>query len=1165
MFCFSLMLTFSLHAQSKFTVVAEGQPLIYAMKMLAAQCDYNFVYNNDIIDTSKKIDVDIASDRITEVLDAIFKPCGISYTIVGKQIALSVPVPSAEQGNTSSGTRKISGTVSDATGDALAAADIYLKGTNKGVFADMNGRYSIEVPDDEGTELVFSFIGMREQAVRIGKKSVIDVVLEEEAHTLERIVVTGYQTISRERSAGAFANVSGAEVRDQATVHGSLLRSLEGSATGLSITQTGDGVRYLIRGVSSINSKTEPLYIVDGVSMTKAQMDRMVNPNDVESINFLKDATAASIWGAQAANGVIVVTTRTGSAGKKLSISYNAGFTFKGKPDYKYQDMMTSREFIDAAISAFDPQTYKWTDINKSTYGLSRGDYRVVLPHEVPMYQYYNGEITLAQRDEILNDLASKDGRKEYEKYFMSNAFLHNQSLSFSGGNDKSTFYASLEYQRDKGSYRDYNDDYRFFFRDVLNVAKWLNLDLSISAYHSKSRSYTAPKLSDIPYLTYFDDDGNELSLSNYIMTDEYRTGIEEMTGISLEYKPVSDFRKNYTVNKSTGINANAGLRINFTDFLSYEGRFQYSVTNGNGENFIPADSYIVRVERAQATNTSGEAFLPSSGGHYYTSFNRQTSYTVRNQLNLDLDIGKANTHRIAALAGFEFSDRLDSGHNSFLRGYDYQTMQHILYDDYKLHTEGVKNPALPAFATATVNIFDQNGYTQTETDYRFVSMYANAAYTLMDKYSLNASIRVDQSNLFGSDPSVQFKPIWSAGAIWNMAKEDFLSSRSWVNRLNLRVSFGYAGNSPNPGEGGPYDILASTSDPSYSDFGLGYQIITPANDKLSWEKTRTVNVGADFAFLGNRLDGSIDLYDKRTTNLLAQIPVDPTTGFTRVLSNLGTMTNRGVELALSSVNIDRRMFRWTTDFNFTFNANKLVEMYIEQPQSPYILATQNYWAGYPYGTVFAYNWAGLDPKDGMPRAYDSKGEAVRSITAIDSTDAVKYMGTTVPPFYGSLSNDFQIGDFSIGIMFIYNLGHVMRNDVNDKFSYRFCENLHHDFSLRWKAPGDEAKTNVPAYYSLKNSEINETDITYLYRYADINVLPASYIKLREVSLGYSLPDHACKAIHAENISLRLIASNLFTIGFNGQGIDPESFYLSSGSRSDKYNPYISASLNIEF
>ncbi|MGN1220922.1 MAG: carboxypeptidase-like regulatory domain-containing protein, partial [Candidatus Cryptobacteroides sp.] len=507
MFCLSLMLALNLHAQNKFIVVAEGQPLIYAMKMLSAQCDYNFVYNNDIIDTSKKIDVDITSDRLPEVLDAIFKPYGISYTIVGKQIALSVPVPSAVHDNTGSGKRKISGTVSDASGDALAAADIYLKDTNKGVFADMNGRYSIEVPDDENTELVFRFIGMREQTVKIGKKSVINVVLEEEAHTLERIVVTGYQTISRERSAGAFTNVSGAEVRDQATVHGSLLRSLEGSATGLSVTQTGDGVQYLIRGVSSINSKTEPLYIVDGVSMTKAQMDRMVNPNDVESINFLKDATAASIWGAQAANGVIVVTTRTGSAGKKLSISYNAGFTFKGKPNYKYQDMMTSREFIDAAISAFDPQTYKWTDINKSTYGLSRGDYRVVLPHEVPMYKYFNGEISLAQRDAILNDLASKDGRKEYEKYFMSNAFLHNQSLSFSGGNDKSTFYASLEYQRDKGSYRDYNDDYRFFFRDVLNVAKWLNLDLSISAYHSKSLSYSSPQISDIPYVTYFDND----------------------------------------------------------------------------------------------------------------------------------------------------------------------------------------------------------------------------------------------------------------------------------------------------------------------------------------------------------------------------------------------------------------------------------------------------------------------------------------------------------------------------------------------------------------------------------------------------------------------------------------------------------------------------------
>ena len=173
-------------------------------------------------------------------------------------------------------------------------------------------------------------------------------------------------------------------------------------------------------------------------------------------------------------------------------------------------------------------------------------------------------------------------------------------------------------------------------------------------------------------------------------------------------------------------------------------------------------------------------------------------------------------------------------------------------------------------------------------------------------------------------------------------------------------------------------------------------------------------------------------------------------------------------------------------------------------------------------------------------------------------------MGSTVPPVYGSLANGFRYGNWDLSVNFIFNLGHVMRNDVNDKFSYRLERNLHNDFALRWKKPGDEACTNVPAYYSLKNTEINETDVTYLYRYADINVLSASYIKLREVSLGYRLPSAACKALHLQSAMVRLQASNLLTIAFNGQGIDPEAFYF-SGARADRFRPFVSASLNLEF
>lgn len=1165
MLCISLMMGIALHAQSLYSVFVDNQPLSTAMKIIVAQSEYRFVYNNDLIDVSKTISVDAESDSLTEILDQVFGPCGIRYTIMGKQIALSVPEVAQTAVANGTRTRLVQGTVTDNTGDPLAGADVMVAGSRNGTFTDMNGRYSLEVPSDPNTTLVFNFIGMREIAEQIGRRSTINVILEEEVNALDQIVVTGYQTLSRERSAGSFSNVSGAKVQSQANVEGNILRSLEGRAAGLSVSQTGDGVKYLIRGVSSINSKTEPLFIVDGVSMTKSQMDKMVNPNDVESINFLKDATAASIWGAQAANGVIVVTTKSGSASNKLSISYNGSFTFRGKPNYAYQDMMTSREFIDAVVDAFDPQTYKWADINKSSYGLSRGDYRVVLPHEDALYRYFNQEISLDERDALLDKLASVNGRKEYEKYFMSNSYLTNHSLSFSGGNDKSSFYASLEYQRSKGSHKDNVDDYKFFFRDVFHIAKWATLDLSVTAYHSKARTYATPNISDIPYISYFDEQGNELSHTNYIMTPAYQASVEKITGVSLDYYPVKDFLNTYSTTKSTGVNANAGLKINFTKWLSYEGRFQYSLTNGGSEQFVPADSYSVRFDRNMATNMDGESFLPSSGGNYTVSDRRESSYTVRNQLSLDLGFGDQLMHRVTALAGFEFSDRLSAGHNSFLRGYDYQTMEHILYNDYQLTTEGVKNPALPSIASATVNRFSPNTYGQSETEYRFVSMYANGAYTLMDKYSVNASIRVDQSNLFGSDPSVQFKPIWSVGAIWNAGKEDFVRQHGFINRLNVRASFGYAGNSPNPGEGGPFDILKSTSDPAYSRFGLGYQVVTPANDKLTWEKTRTINLGVDFAFLGNRLDGSIDLYDKRTTNLLAHVPVDPTTGFKNVLSNLGTMTNRGVELSLGSVNIQKALFQWTTDFTFTYNANKLVDMYLEQPESPYVMIGYDYWKGYPFGTIFAYDWAGLDPEDGMPRVYDSKGNPVRSITDIDSVDAVKYRGTTVAPIFGSLSNTFRLGSFDLNIMFVYNFGHVMRNDTNHKNSYRFCENLHHDFAKRWQRPGDELTTDVPTYYSLKNSAISESDVIYLYRYADNNVLNASYIKLREVSFGYRIPAHICKTMNMQSMSVRLIASNLATIAFNGQGIDPEAFSLSGGARTDKYFPYVSASLNIEF
>lgn len=1156
---FLLALTLSLAAGAQsIRVKADGESLQEVLKSISDQSDYRFAFNSRSIDTSIKISAAVESDSIETVMDAVLKGTPIGYSVVGKQVALY-----EKQAPASQPVRKpktVTGTVTDEDGLPLEGAGIFVKGTTSGTISDASGKWSLEVPGADAV-LVFQYIGMEDLEITVGNRNSFVLVMKDNFEYINQVVVTGYQTISRERSAGAFANVSGADVRDQANIHGSVLRSLEGSAAGLSVSETADGVTYLIRGVSSINSKKEPLFIVDGVAMSRDQMDKLVNPNDVESVSFLKDATAASIWGAQAANGVIVISTKKGSANGGLTVLYNGSFTFKGKPDWSYQDLMTSDKFIKTAVEVFDPQTYKWSDVQNNTYGIGN-EYRVIYPHEYPLYQYYNGEISLTERDAALEALSAINGRKEYEKYFMSNSFLMNHSVSFSGGSEKSSFYVSMEYQREQGVDKDSSDEYRLFFRDVLKPASWLELDISTSAFYSDGRSFSlSHDLTNLPYMSYFSS-GKELSLSNYIMSDAYRKSVEGITGINLDYYPVSDFLSSINTSNSLGVNANAGLTIRFADWLRYEGRFQYSLTRGTSEQYHNASSFGVRIERAQGTDVDGIQYLPSSGGHYTSANSAVRSYTVRNQLNFDKELTNSS---ITGIAGFEFSSNKSGSNSTFMRGYDMQTMQHIFYDDYSLNLTGVKNPALPSFASSSTNTFDPNEFNQSEMEYRFVSMYANGAYTLMGKYSFNASIRVDQSNLFGSDPSVQFKPIWSAGVIWNAAKEDFMkSTSSWLNRLNLRASFGFAGNSPDPGQGGPYNILASASSANYSRFGLGYTVVTPANDKLSWEKTRIINLGLDWAVLNNRISGEIDFYDKKTTNLLGQAPVDPTTGFTTVLSNIGEMTNKGVELSVNSTNITSGDFEWTTDFNITFNRNRLVDMYVEPPTSPYQMIEYTYWKGCPYGTVFAYKWAGLDPADGMPRVYDTAGNIVRSITDIDTIDAVRFMGSTVPPVFGGLSNDFRYGNWDLAVNFIFNFGHVMRNDVNRTFSYRLEGNLHNDFANRWKKPGDEARTDIPAYYSLKNTSINESDVLLLYKYADINVVSASYIKLREVSLGYRLPSSACKALHVQNATCRLQASNLATFAFNGQGIDPEAFYF-SGARANRFHPFVSASINVEF
>lgn len=1139
-------------------------PLEKVLKSITEQTGYKFVYSGSVIDAKQLVSINVKSESISSVLDLLLKGTDITYSIKDKQIALLSRKADKSMQVKNKKERSIVGKVTFQDGSPLIGAYVIVDGTNQGASTDLNGNYSILVDDGSDVNLVFSYVGMESQKVNVGNRNQIDVTLNDDKIDIEKAVVTGYQTISKERSAGSYSTVKGSAIMEKAAATGSVLESLEGSAAGLNVNLGSEGDKYLLRGVTSINSNRTPLFIVDGVSCPTTIIESLLNGNDIESVTVLKDAVAASIWGSQAANGVVVITTKKGTRNDKVSISYLGSFTYKGKPDYSYMDMMDSKTFIKNAIEVFDPEGYPWETV-------SSGTLYTVMPHEIPMYQYSMGKISESERDAELQRLSGLDGRKDYEKYLMSDSWLTNHSISIQGGSNVNTYYISTSYQGQQGISKDRYDEYKVNARENIDITKWMNLDLNLNASYGTVKSHLsqllldgipgATGISNLPYAVLFNTDGSSISFSQYLLNESVRKNAENLTRINLDYYPVSDFNNTTSNDVSTNIRANAGLTIKILDGLKYEGRFSYYIANTDREAYTPSESFNVRLDRVYATSDDGMSYLPLSGGYFQTTNAQENSYTLRNQLDFNKFFGD-NRHQVTALVGQEISQRKIGAKTSSMRGYDIQTMKSVFYDDYNISLNGVENPIIYKLSTDR-NVFDANRYVQTETTYRFVSFYANAAYTYDQRYSLNASIRVDQSNLFGSDPSVQFKPIWSLGGVWNMRKEQFMKDASWVDELSLRVSYGFSGNSPDPGLGGPYNIINAVTSPYNSEFGIGYALSTPADTKLTWEKTRTWNVGISYGILGNRLRGSFDIYDKQTSDMLSYSPIDPSTGFTTVLQNIGRMSNKGFELAFSSANISGKNFTWDTDLTLAYDKNKIEEMYFD-PLTPAQFVSSQYAQGYPAGALFAYKWAGLDPTDGAARVYDSKGNAVRTYQDVDDNSAIAYMGSVIAPWSASLDNILRYKNLELSFQFIGNFGNKMRNDTYVQYDYRLTTNVNNDFDKRWRQPGDEKVTNIPSFAKVGDADQRDGG-DMLFSYSDANILDASYIKLRELSLSCYLPERVCKALNTKSVKVGIESRNLWTIPFNNEGIDPESFSLRLGRRSDWYHPSISANLSIEF
>jgi len=1152
------------------TLSMDGVSLQKIFNDINRQTGRQFFFKDELLNKAGKVSIHVKDMPLKDALTICFATLPITYVMTENSIVLKDKSAVSESPNLIDTLKIVSikGKIVDTTGAPLDGVTVIVKETRSASVTDVDGTFKIDAYPGQ-TILVFS-IGFKNTQRKVEANKQFIITLSPEIVNLRavEIVNTGYQKITKERSAGSFSTLTNEEIKNK-TNSMNVVDRIEGMVPGVAVNYGSGNEKFLIRGLSSIQAARSPLIVVDGVPMSDYNtVKTMINPDDVESISVLRDATASSIWGSSAANGVIVITTKKGkpsSANQKIRVKYNGFVSMKGIPELDYYNMMNTGEFLTASKKVFSNTDYPWANAINSV-----GATPIIPPHERIQYDLARGIISQATANARFDSLGQYNNRDQINKYLTQPSLLSNHSLSFEGGSNFHSYYGSLAYTLDQSDNKTNLNRYQMNLRQIFNFSPSIKFDLLTNVSYEKTSKYLLTGLpysnsNYIPYAMFADATGNPLSQAYLKRLEEFRATSETASKINLDYIPLSEPDKtlNDQINMTSRINA--GLSIKLLKGLTYEGRAQYQRGSFENYEYYNQDAYKVRDELAYFTKaativgSNPTYYLPSKGGHYSTQNNTTTSWTLRNQLNYDRVFNQK--HQLNIIAGTEVRDELTKSVQTYRRGYDYQTLTYSLYNEDSLAVLGVTNPVNYLTGRTTNNLLTSKPVTYLESERRFVSGYSNAAYTFDRRYTLNGSIRYDQSNLFGTNKSLQYKPIWSLGAGWNVSKEKFFNVDK-INNLNFRFTYGLAGNAPNPGYAGPFDIVSASNVAYFSGMGLGYTILVPRNDNIRWERTATTNAGIDFAILNNRISGTVDVYKKLTTDLLGYQPADPTSGWSYTYNNLGDIENKGIEIQLTTNNIVGKNFRWSTNFTLAYNKNKITNL---KPAS--VLTTSGkinstFVEGYSAYGLFAYQYQGLDA-NGNPYAFKTNGkDTARLLGDLTANDPL-FAGTTQPLWFGGITNNLSYKQFSLSFLIVYNFGNVMRRDVNQYYTGRLSTNIPVYFNDRWQVAGDELKTNVPKY--IGNTALNSQRYVNLYTQGNTNIESASYAKLRDITLSYQLPQKSISRLGFNEFSIYTQVNNLMLWKNNNYDIDPEYYSLSAGTRTSKMPPFFTIGVRTSF
>ncbi len=1110
----TVILSFLVMSQA-FAIKSYSQKTLINLKMsnvtikevlreIEDKSNFYFLYNNDLIDVNSTVSIEAKDEKVQDVLSQLFSDKNINFLVKDRQIVLSPSSVGTGNGSLQQKVKSVSGKVLDSTGGSLPGVSVVLKGTTNGTITDGDGKYTLSNIPENGT-LQFSFVGMKTQEIAAEGKTSINVTLADESIGIEEVVAVGYGVQKKSDVTGALVRVGADEIKSRPVTNA--VQAIQGRAAGVDITSNerpGSVGDITIRGVRSLTASNSPLYVVDGIPMVTNTVDAggntsnkvtlggidNMNPNDIESIDILKDASATAIYGSRGANGVVLITTKKGKNGK-FTLNFDSSVTTE--KIHEFSPLFSAGDYVEYR---------RWAEYNAYPTNFARGDQ----PTQANDAKIFTGDDTATAN--IAKGWASGtwDGSKltttNWTDYVTRTGVTTQNTLSASGGTDKMKAYGSFGYTDSKGV--------------VLGQGfKRYNANVSV----------------DITPLKWFSFGGNlnsSYSLQEYGQSTAGNVGVSAQTGLYQSAYGIFTFAQPFDANGNridypggdiavkTVIDEDKysqDQRVTFRTFGSLYSQIDFGALLPvlKGLRFRTNFGPDIQTWR-DGIYDDGKSVIRSGSAYASLEKRQRLSYTLDNLLYYDKSFGK---HGI--------SMTLLQSQTQFETESSLMTANNVPFSSQKWNAMGA--------------VSSLNSWSSGLTKQSLLSYMARLNYSFTDKYLLTVSGRYDGASVLAEGNKWSFFP--SAALGWRMDRETFMANVNWVTQLKLRAGFGVTGNAAID----PYSTKGRL-DAMFYPFGATstagqINVTTLANQDLGWEKTSQYNVGIDYSIFKSRISGSIDVYTSHTTNLLLKKSIPTVTGFLDTYANIGETKSKGVDLTINTINIKTHDFEWSSNFNASYQDNEIVSLangkqddlnnswFIGQSQSViYGYQAAGVWKESDAAEMAKFNANGHTFTAGNVRPVDQNGDY-----KIDANNDRVIIGSTIPKYILGITNTFDYKGFELSALLYGRMGYI--------------------YSTGGEGLVGRYQQRAVDYYTPNNTNSEYQKPIYSAGYGDqyyasLGYKHGSFLKIRNISLGYNFPERIANKLKVAKLRLYVQASNPGFIFNQVSYLDPDLKYHAS-------------------